>query len=181
MKSLYLYFTLDHTAGGLEIELPLWCQLTTCLISSFTSTGLGMISYLPRLLFPSQVLKIRNCLISSFSLSIISPFWDVIQNTEGKFHFQIYSFKLSVILGRNNWLTYFLIFLRLPAQTWELRTYLLYHLLKVEQKQQCNPMTPQAGTIYTKFGPDLWDIGMAQDSSFHKLSYRKCTIKEIEG
>lgn len=54
---------------------------------------------------------------------------------------------------------------------------LLYHLLKVEQKQQCNPMTPQPGTIYTKFGPDLWDIGMAQDSSFHKLSYRKCTIK----
>lgn len=124
MKSEYLHFILDHTVGGLEIHLPLWHQLTACLVSSFTSTGLGVISYLPRLLFPSQLLKIRNCLVSSFSVFITSPllFWDVIKNRGNS------TVRVMVSGCLKSWeeiinlhACYFI--LRFPAQAWELGTY----------------------------------------------------------
>lgn len=64
------------------------------------------------------------------------------------------------------------------ASSTDMRAGNLLYLLKVKQKQQYNPVTPEAGTIYIKFRPDPWGVGMAQDTHFHKLSYGKSTIKE---
>lgn len=57
----------------------------------------------------------------------------------------------------------------------------LLYLLKVQQKQQYNPVTPEGGTMYIKFRPEPWGVGMAQDSHFHKPAYGKYTIKKRKG